>query len=257
MGIPDILHSDQGRNFESTLLRNTLEVFGVTKSHTTAYHPQGDGMVERFNRSLLQLLRAYVDKEEDWERYLPLVLYAYRTATHASTGVSPFMLNFGRQPKQFLDFSHTPLYDPGTYQAQLKTKLAELHDFVESNMVQAAHNQKAYYDQHSKQITLKTGDPVWLSVPTRGKLQPKWEGNWIVKSVKSPVTVEITDNQRVRIVHVNRIRHCIQPEKGFQSVKTSSWTALQVEHFIVPSEAPAPVRRYPLRARRPPDYFSY
>ena len=59
MGMPEILHSDQGRNFESTLLHNTLEVFGVTKSHTTAYHPQGGGMVERFNRSLLQLLRPY------------------------------------------------------------------------------------------------------------------------------------------------------------------------------------------------------
>ena len=49
-GIPDILHSDQGRNFESTILLQTLEAFGVTKSYTTAYHPAGDGLVERFNR---------------------------------------------------------------------------------------------------------------------------------------------------------------------------------------------------------------
>ena len=77
MGLPDVLHSDQGRNFESTLLRQTLESFGVHKTHTTAYHPEGDGMVERFNRSLLQLLRSYVDEESDWEQYLPLVLYAY------------------------------------------------------------------------------------------------------------------------------------------------------------------------------------
>ena len=65
-GIPDVLHSDQGRNFESSLLRQTLEAFGVSKSRTTAYHPQGDGMVERFNRSLLQMLRAYVELQEDW-----------------------------------------------------------------------------------------------------------------------------------------------------------------------------------------------
>ena len=67
LGIPEILHSDQGRNFESTILQQTLEVFGVKKSRTTAYHPQGDGMVERLNRSLLQLLHTYVDQEEDWE----------------------------------------------------------------------------------------------------------------------------------------------------------------------------------------------
>ena len=60
MGLPRIIHSDQGRNFESTILHQTLQAFGITKLHTTAYHPQGDGMVERLNRSILQMLRTYV-----------------------------------------------------------------------------------------------------------------------------------------------------------------------------------------------------
>ena len=89
-GLPDVLHSDQGRNFESAILRQTLDAFGITKSHTSAYHPQGDGMVECFNRSLLQMLRAFVDKNADWERYLPLMLYAYRTAVNSSTGATAF-----------------------------------------------------------------------------------------------------------------------------------------------------------------------
>ena len=59
-GVPAVVHSDQGRNFESSILRTALEAFGIEKSRTTAYHPQGDGMVERLNRSLLQLLRCYV-----------------------------------------------------------------------------------------------------------------------------------------------------------------------------------------------------
>jgi len=63
-GIPDILHSDQGRNFESTILKQTLDAFGVAKSQTTAYHPAGDGLVECFNRSLLQMLHAYVDQTD-------------------------------------------------------------------------------------------------------------------------------------------------------------------------------------------------
>ena len=62
MGLPQIIHSDQGRNFESAILHQTLQAFGVTKSHTSAYHPQGDGMVERLNRSILQILRTYVTK---------------------------------------------------------------------------------------------------------------------------------------------------------------------------------------------------
>ena len=95
-GMPQFLHSDQGRNFESTLLRSTLEAFGVEKTRTTAYHPQGDGMVERANRSILQMLRTFVEKKTDWERWLPLMLYAYRTSKHPSTGRTPFEVMFGR-----------------------------------------------------------------------------------------------------------------------------------------------------------------
>ena len=95
-GVPSVVHSDQGRNFESSILKATLEAFGIAKSWTTAYHPQGDGMVERLNRSLLQLLRAYVTEQAEWECHLPLVLYAYCSATHSSTGLSPFELMFGR-----------------------------------------------------------------------------------------------------------------------------------------------------------------
>ena len=140
-GLPKILNSDQGRNFESILLRQTLEAFGIRKTHTTAYHPQGDGMVERFNRSLLQLLRTYIDKQEEWEQYLPLVLYTYRLAKHSSTGVSPFLLMFGRQPTM-RDIPPISSFDTGSYQRELLMKLAELYDLVESNVAQAARDQK-------------------------------------------------------------------------------------------------------------------
>lgn len=102
MGLPDNVHSDQGQNFESTVLRQTLDAFGVQKSHTTAYHPQGDGLVEWFNCSLLQLLCTHTDKQSDWEEHLPLTLYAYRTAIHSSTGVSPHLMMFGREPHSTL-----------------------------------------------------------------------------------------------------------------------------------------------------------
>ncbi|KFD44891.1 hypothetical protein M513_14232 [Trichuris suis] len=92
MGIPDILHTDQGANFESNLLRSVLKAFGVQKTRTSAYHPQGDGLVERANQSTLQMLRTYVDSEANWEPHLPLVLHAYRTVPHSSTGVAPFTL---------------------------------------------------------------------------------------------------------------------------------------------------------------------
>ena len=79
--------------------------------------------MERFNRSLLQMLRAYVQQQHDWEQYLPLVLFAYRTAVHASTGVSPFELMFGRQGHK-PPLPSTTAHDVLSYQCQLRAKLA-------------------------------------------------------------------------------------------------------------------------------------
>lgn len=259
LGIPEVLHSDQGQNFESTILKETLQAFGIAKSRTTAYHPQGDGMVERLNRSLLQLLRLYVDKQPaDWERYLPLVLYAYRTAVHSSTGVSPFQLMFGRQPKSS-DFDHQLAFDVSSYQGHLQAKIAELRDLVETNLAEAAAHQKTTYDKHSIGRTFKVGDLVWLSVPTAGKLDPRWEGNWKIIGVKGPITMEISDGNRKKVTHINRLRHRVQPSPPeFQEVRQPqlTWTPPQTEHIIMPPEVPTPsVRRNPPRNRRPPDYF--
>ena len=97
-------------------------------------------MVERFNRSLLQLLRTYVEKEEDWEQYLPLALYSYRTAQHSSQ-ISHFVLMFGRQPK--MPLIATPLaFDTGTYKKHLCAKFSELQGIVEANLVEASTIQK-------------------------------------------------------------------------------------------------------------------
>ena len=145
-GIPDIVHSDQGRNFESTVFHQTLKAFGVEKSRTVAYHPEGDGMVERFNRSLLQLLRTYVEKEEEWESHLPLALYAYRTAIHSSTGVSPFMLMYGREPSSGVLVQPSG-YDVSDFSKVLQSKLTHLQDLVEAHNTEAAHRQKLYYDR--------------------------------------------------------------------------------------------------------------
>ena len=97
-GVPDVLHTDQGRNFESALLKEVCQLLGVVKTRTTPYHPQSDGLVERFNRTLLNLLSmAASDNERDWGLHIPMVMMAYRTSVQESTGCTPFYLMFGRE----------------------------------------------------------------------------------------------------------------------------------------------------------------
>ena len=130
------------------MFTQVLDAFGVQKSCTTPYHPQGDGMVEKFNCTLLQLLRTYVTSQQDWETYLPYVLYAYRTSQHTATRVSPFLLLYGRHPTP-CPVAKQLGYDSLSYPAQLQARLAELQDFVHTNLTQAAHLQKSHYDQHT------------------------------------------------------------------------------------------------------------
>jgi hypothetical protein len=252
-GIPDIVHSDQGQNFESTVFHQTLKAFGVEKSRTTAYHPEGDGMVERFNRSLLQLLRTYVEKEEEWESHLPLALYAYRTAVHSSTRVSPFMLMYGREPSSGVLVQPSG-YDVSDFSTVLQSKLSHLQDLVEAHNTEAAHRQKLYYDRRSGERCFKIGDLVWLSIPTAGKLDPHWDGKWSVKSVKTPLTLEITDGDKTKVVHVNRLRQRIVPsstnkeEPSGQVLQEShpNWEAPQIDHVEMPaSTVPLPVHHEP------------
>ena len=93
---------------------------------------------------------------------------------------------------------------------------------------------------------------VWLSIPTAGKLDPHWEGRWSAKSVKTPLTVEITDGVRTKIVHVNRIRQRVvlnsikveEPSRRVLQEPHQNWEAPQNDHFETPGNTVSlPVHR--------------
>ena len=85
-GVPGSLHMDQGKNFESALVKEICQLLGTKKTRTTPYHPQSDGL-ERFNRTLLDMLSiAVMDDEHRWDLHLPTILLAYRTSIHETTG---------------------------------------------------------------------------------------------------------------------------------------------------------------------------
>ena len=95
-GMPSVIHSDQGREFENKIMQELCLLGGSHKTRTTPYHPESDGTVERFNRTLLMMLAMFAGKNrDDWDDLLPAVMMAYRSSVHESTGFSPYRLMFG------------------------------------------------------------------------------------------------------------------------------------------------------------------
>ena len=95
-GMPSISLTDQGSNVESHLFVIMCRLFGIEKRRTTPYHPQTDGLCERFNQILKLLLRMCVNKDQDdWDDQLPSVLLSYHISKQESAGVSPFERMYG------------------------------------------------------------------------------------------------------------------------------------------------------------------
>ena len=103
-GFPEKFISDQGRNFESDLIKELCKIAGVQKIYTTPYHPQGNGQCERFNSTLCNMLGTLSEEEKsDWKSYFRCMTHAYNCTKHASTTYSPYYLMFGRHPRLPID----------------------------------------------------------------------------------------------------------------------------------------------------------
>ena len=91
--VPKQLHSDQGRQFEANVMQEVCHLLQIDKTRTTPYHPQSDGLVERFNRTMLAMLASTVEEDpSNWEHHLRKVCMAYNTSVHPSMGYAPCIL---------------------------------------------------------------------------------------------------------------------------------------------------------------------
>ena len=128
------------------------KLLGIHKTRTTPYHPQSDGMVERFNRTLAAMLSAYVStNQRDWDEQLPYVTMAYRSTEHETTGLSPNMLMVGREVSTPLDlmFELPNLSKPipnNQWVWELRDRIEKAHTLVRQYTQQAMHRQKRNRD---------------------------------------------------------------------------------------------------------------
>ena len=101
---PDVLHTDQGTNFNSDLMHDICRLFMIDKTRTTPYHPQGNGQVERFNRVIADTISKYcAEKPHLWDTYLPYVTFVYNTTVHRTIGTTPYSMLFEKEAQYPID----------------------------------------------------------------------------------------------------------------------------------------------------------
>ena len=167
-GVPEALLSDRGTNLLSHLMLDVCKKLGIHKLNTTAYHPQCDGMVERFNRTLKTALRKHAATYGcQWDKYLSGVLFAYRNIPHDSTGEKPSYLLFGldcRMPSESAYLQPSPLQvaDIQDYREELTLSLATARDIAAKAIRKAQNKYKTQYDRKATQVDYHVGD--WVLV---------------------------------------------------------------------------------------------
>ena len=226
-GIPKEILTDQGTNFTSQLFLELYRMLGVKAIRTTPYHPQTDGLVERFNQTLKQMLRKTIDEEgREWDKLLPYVLFAYREVPQSSTGFSPFELIYGRDVRGPLDvlkedWIHNQLKDDDivSYVTRIYERLKEGREAVQENLRKSQLKQKKWYDKRARDITLAEGDKVLVLLPTRTeKLLAKWKGPYKVLRKVGRVNYEIEvpgGRKEKKLFHVNMLKPWTNPEENF------------------------------------------
>lgn len=186
-GCPQIILSDRGTHFNNNMVKRLTEKFKINHLLSTPYHPQTNGLVERFNRTLCESLAKLSLKNNDWDLYIAPTLFAYRTTKHSTTKIEPFFLVYGRSARLSID-----LPEIENLRAE-NDRLSELIDNVpqirNSAKITISQAQNKQIDRHDRKIkrphVFKNGDKVLyfnvtLDHSHSGKFKPKWRGPFII-----------------------------------------------------------------------------
>ena len=218
-GFPGRLHSDQGRGFESDVIRQLCNITGITKSRTSPYHPQGNGQVERFNRTLLEMLGTLPnEKKSAWKKYVAPLVHAYNSTKNDATTFSPYFLMYGRHPKLPVDIilglepRESPKWTQSDYAQKLRQRLTAVYKLASAHSEKASSRNKARYDLNTRAAVLQPGDRVLVRVvaPTGNyKIADRWETHpyKVVKQVNPDIPVYVVKQERdgssTRTLHRN------------------------------------------------------
>lgn len=225
-GLPKVLISDRDSKFTSDFWRTLFATLGVDLRLSTAFHPQTDGQSERANRTIEEMIRGYVGGDHnDWDTLLAPLEIAYNNAVNASTGCSPYYLNYGDHPNLPGSlYNHQTTANQGVN--ELVSSLTQAMANAKAKLAQAAQRQIRFANEHRRHVTLQVGDLVYLSTqdlklpgPAR-KFQPRWIGPFPVISVVNPVAYKLglpMDLPIHNVFHISKLKVAKESPTEFTS----------------------------------------
>ena len=218
-GPPKVIITDRGTNFTSDLFETYCKKFSIKHRLTTAYHPASNGETERFNRTLISMLRKLLEDGQhiNWEDLLGDVCFAYRSSVHSSTLESPYFLVHGRDPNIAINnlLEAPPIVNPtpSDYVGNLMKNLEIGFQRAIIENEKARQKQKTQYDKKASEHRFQIGDRVLMDtkVVNKGdsrKFTSLYRGPYRVIRVYENYTVDICDASfKKQRVHVNRLKH--------------------------------------------------
>ena len=233
-GLPETIVSDRDPRFTSLFWQSLWAQLGTKLAMSTAYHPQSDGQTERQNRTLEEMLRAYVNPhQDDWDDWLVPAEIAYNNSVQASTGETPFFLSSGQHPRFALDIAIQP--DQVSNNAAASSRISALHQHIESAKAAlelAQKRQATYADQARREVELHAGQRVLLSThhlnlkskEQTKKLLSKYIGPFAVKRVISPVAYELELPNTLQIhpvFHISKLKLASESSLGTYPARDS------------------------------------
>jgi transposase InsO family protein len=167
VGLPDTIVSDRGGQFISDFWDELCKILKIKIKLSSGQHPQTNGQSEVMNQYIAQRLRPYVDYyQQDWDEWLPMLNFAAAALPHDSTGVSPFLMERGFEPRTSFDWKDAspPVnlkIDRQAAQA-LAHRMEEIWKHAKANMEHAQQQQKSQADKHRQEVDFKIGERVMV-----------------------------------------------------------------------------------------------
>ena len=228
-GLPERLISDRDTKFTSDFWRALHKLVGTRLNMSTANHPETDGRSERTNRTLEDILRAYVSPfHNDWDDRLAIAEFAINDSVHASTGVTPFFASMGFHPRVPLAFISQPAHKPGPENVKAFTRRRQEEvKQIQQAMRKAQERQAHYANQHRREAEFKVGDRAWLAtshlrLPEAAnagrKLQPRFHGPYKITQVISPVAYRLDLPKQYKshpVVHISHLKEYADGASAF------------------------------------------